>query len=191
MSGRTSARSSARTVPGPRGDRRRGIVRRRSVSGRESPRSPAGSAGQRRLPRRPATTASTSMPCRCSTRGARSSAFRRSGFPRRPPAGLLRGRWGVVPSAGRAGSARPHLRPLCDRAPPALASGRYDPSQTAATEFHITAAGQDAFARAVPLHSPRLETSEEFVVTRAKRRLVIVVSPAPPDPGIAPLRGRG
>ena len=67
--------------------------------------------------------------------------------------------------------------------------GRYDPSQAAATEFHITAAGQDAFARAVPLYSPRLETNEEFIVTRAKRRPVIVVSPAPPDPGIASLRG--
>jgi hypothetical protein len=46
--------------------------------------------------------------------------------------------------------------------------GRYDPSQTAATEFHITAAGQDAFARAVPLHSPRLETNEEFIVNESQ-----------------------
>jgi hypothetical protein len=66
---------------------------------------------------------------------------------------------------------------------------QYDASQTAATDFRIAAASQDAFARAVPLHSPKLETNEEFVVMKAKRRPVIVVSPAPPDPGIPAPRG--
>jgi hypothetical protein len=37
---------------------------------------------------------------------------------------------------------------------------QYDASQTAATDFHIVAAGQDAFARAVPLYSPKFETNE-------------------------------
>jgi len=66
---------------------------------------------------------------------------------------------------------------------------QYDASQTAATDFRIAAAGQDAFARAVPLYAPKLETNEEFVVMKAKRRPVIVVSPAPPDPGIPAPRG--
>jgi hypothetical protein len=66
---------------------------------------------------------------------------------------------------------------------------QYDASQTAATDFRITAASADAFARAVPLYSPKLETNEEFVVMKAKRRPVIVVSPPPPDPGIAAPRG--
>lgn len=68
---------------------------------------------------------------------------------------------------------------------------RYDVSRTLATEFRITPAGHDAFARASPLHTPPLKTNEEFVVVRGKPRPVIVVSPAPAHPGVQPIRGGG
>jgi hypothetical protein len=44
-----------------------------------------------------------------------------------------------------------------------------------ASQFRITTAGQDAFKRTLPLHVPRLETNEEFVVVRAKVRPVILI----------------
>jgi hypothetical protein len=65
-----------------------------------------------------------------------------------------------------------------------------DRSSTSATDFRITAAGQDAFRRGAPLYSPQLATNEEFIVAKAKRRPVIVTSPAPPDPRIPPGTGR-
>jgi hypothetical protein len=42
------------------------------------------------------------------------------------------------------------------------------------------AAPQDAFRRTIPLHVPKLETNEEFLVVRAKRRPVILVQPEIP-----------
>jgi hypothetical protein len=51
------------------------------------------------------------------------------------------------------------------------------PTKTIASAFRITPAGQDAFRRNLPLHTPRLETNEEFLVIRAKRRPVLLVQP--------------
>jgi hypothetical protein len=52
-----------------------------------------------------------------------------------------------------------------------------EPTKTIASAFRITAAGQDAFRRNLPLHTPKLETNEEFLVIRAKRRPVLLVQP--------------
>ena len=67
----------------------------------------------------------------------------------------------------------------------------YDVSRTSATAFQLVAAPGDAFARAAPLHAPRLETNEEFLGVRAKRRPVILLSPAPPDPQAPRVRTGG
>src|SRR2546426_6404865 len=56
----------------------------------------------------------------------------------------------------------------------------FDASQTAATAFSIVPAPGDRFRRAAPLHSPRLETNEEFIAIRAKIRPVILMSPSTP-----------
>lgn len=66
-----------------------------------------------------------------------------------------------------------------------------DASGTSATTFQIMAAPGDRFARSTPLHQPKLETNEEFVVVRAKPRPVILLSPAPQDPGVERVRGGG
>jgi hypothetical protein len=50
-----------------------------------------------------------------------------------------------------------------------------EPTKTLAREFQLQAAGKDAFRRACPLHVPKLETNEEFIVIRAKRRPVILM----------------
>jgi hypothetical protein len=55
-----------------------------------------------------------------------------------------------------------------------------EPTKTIASAFHIVAAPQDAFRRNIPLHMPKLETNEEFLVVRAKRRPVILVQPEIP-----------
>ena len=55
----------------------------------------------------------------------------------------------------------------------------YDETGTAATEFVITSSTEDAFRRSTPLQSPKLETDEEFIVTRAKKRPVILIAPTP------------
>jgi hypothetical protein len=59
-----------------------------------------------------------------------------------------------------------------------------EPTKTSASQFKIQAAGQDAFRRNIPLATPRLETNEEFVVIRAKRRPVMLVIPEAPPFGI-------
>src|SRR5947208_8850650 len=59
-----------------------------------------------------------------------------------------------------------------------------EPTKTIASAFHITPAGQDAFRRGLPLHSPKLETNEEFLVIRAKLRPVLLVQPEIPLGGI-------
>lgn len=66
-----------------------------------------------------------------------------------------------------------------------------DPSQTTVNSFRLEPAGQDAFRRNLPLHTPPLETNEEFVAVRAKRRPVILISPVPPATGISKLRRGG
>lgn len=52
-----------------------------------------------------------------------------------------------------------------------------DPTEktmTAASNFRITPAGGDAFHRTFPLHTPKLETNEEFIVIKAKKGPVIL-----------------
>jgi hypothetical protein len=63
-----------------------------------------------------------------------------------------------------------------------------EPTKTIASTFRITAAGQDAFRRNLPLHTPRLETNEEFLVIRAKWRPVVLVQP---EVSLAGLDNRG
>jgi hypothetical protein len=53
-----------------------------------------------------------------------------------------------------------------------------------ATQFRITAAGQDAFRRTLPLQVPRLETNEEFLVLRAKVRPVVLIQTELPLAGV-------
>lgn len=67
----------------------------------------------------------------------------------------------------------------------------FDQSQTTVNSFRIEHSGQNAFARDIPFYIPPLETNEEFIVTKAKRRPVILLSPVPPNPGIQGLRGGG
>lgn len=67
----------------------------------------------------------------------------------------------------------------------------YDASRTTASAFQLAQAPGDAFARDVPLHTPKLETNEEFIAVRAKRRPVILLSPAPPDPQVPRVRAGG
>jgi hypothetical protein len=52
-----------------------------------------------------------------------------------------------------------------------------EPTKTVASRFQLVAAPKDAFNRGLPLHAPKLETNEEFVVIRAKRRPVILIQP--------------
>jgi hypothetical protein len=66
-----------------------------------------------------------------------------------------------------------------------------DPSATAATSFRIVAAPGDSFNRGAPLHTPRLETNEEFPAVRAKRRPVILMSPSTPVRQAQAVRGGG
>jgi hypothetical protein len=66
-----------------------------------------------------------------------------------------------------------------------------DPSGTAATSFQIVVTPGDSFRRGAPLHTPRLETNEEFTVVRAKRRPVILMSPSTPVRQAQPVRGGG
>ena len=56
-----------------------------------------------------------------------------------------------------------------------------EPTKTIATDFRITAAGRDAFKRSLPLAVPHLETNEEFIVTRAKKRPVLLIQPQAAD----------
>lgn len=55
-----------------------------------------------------------------------------------------------------------------------------EPTKTIASTFRISPAGKDAFNRSFPLHVPKLETNEEFLVVRAKRRPVVLIQPELP-----------
>jgi hypothetical protein len=55
-----------------------------------------------------------------------------------------------------------------------------DKTKTIAELFRIEAAGQDAFARPFPLGVPKLESNEEFLVIRAKRRPVVLLQTESP-----------
>lgn len=59
-----------------------------------------------------------------------------------------------------------------------------DQTKTIASQFHIEAAGKDAFRRGIPLAAPKLETNEEFLVVRAKQRPVVLVMPEPSPLGV-------
>lgn len=59
-----------------------------------------------------------------------------------------------------------------------------EPTKTIASAFQIVAAPSDSFHRTIPLASPKLETNEEFIVIRAKRRPVLLVIPEAPPWGI-------
>jgi len=59
-----------------------------------------------------------------------------------------------------------------------------EPTKTIASAFQIVAAPADSFHRTIPLASPKLETNEEFIVIRAKRRPVLLVIPEAPPWGI-------
>ncbi len=59
-----------------------------------------------------------------------------------------------------------------------------EPTKTMASQFRITAAGQDAFKRNLPLHAPKLETNEEFLVVRAKVRPVVLIQTELPLAGV-------
>lgn len=52
-----------------------------------------------------------------------------------------------------------------------------EPTKTIASKFQLVAAGKDAFRRGLPLHVPKLETNEEFIVLRAKERPVVLIQP--------------
>src|SRR5208283_3655625 len=56
-----------------------------------------------------------------------------------------------------------------------------EPTKTIATDFRITPAGRDAFNRSIPLALPALETNEEFEVTKAKKRPVLLIQPQAAD----------
>ena len=57
-----------------------------------------------------------------------------------------------------------------------------EPTRTMASRYQIEAAGQDAFRRNLPLAVPKLETNEEFILVRAKRRPVVIIQPEMPIP---------
>jgi hypothetical protein len=59
-----------------------------------------------------------------------------------------------------------------------------EPTKTTASQFRITAAGQDAFKRGLPLHTPKLETNEEFIVIRGKIRPVVLIQTELPLAGV-------
>jgi hypothetical protein len=59
-----------------------------------------------------------------------------------------------------------------------------EPTKTLASQFRITPAGQDAFKRGLPLHAPKLETNEEFIVIRAKVRPVVLIQAELPLAGV-------
>lgn len=61
-------------------------------------------------------------------------------------------------------------------------------TKTSASSFIIDTSTSDAFRRKTPLVAPKLEIDEEFVVTRAKRRPVILISPPPEKIDIRPVR---
>lgn len=56
-----------------------------------------------------------------------------------------------------------------------------DETETKAFSFEIVSAGGDAFRRQKPLVAPPLETDEEFLVLKAKRRPVILLCPSPEE----------
>jgi len=66
-----------------------------------------------------------------------------------------------------------------------------DSSKTTVNSFKIEPAGGDAFRRSMPLYIPPLETNEEFIVVKAKKRPVILLNPAPPKLEIQGLKGGG
>lgn len=67
----------------------------------------------------------------------------------------------------------------------------FDETKTYASEFTISSSKKDTFNRSTPLYTPRLEIDEEFVVIRAKRRPVVLITPTPEEIDTRSVRGRG
>jgi hypothetical protein len=67
----------------------------------------------------------------------------------------------------------------------------YDETETSASEFCIHASYRDAFNRSRPLVVPQLKVDEEFIVVRAKKRPVILLSPVPGKIDIRGIRRGG
>ena len=65
-----------------------------------------------------------------------------------------------------------------------------DETKTSAKYFYIDTSSSDAFNRRAPLHNPRLEINEEFIVARAKKRPVILIA-MPEKINIRSFRGGG
>ena len=63
-----------------------------------------------------------------------------------------------------------------------------EPTRSLATRFNMVGMPGDAYNRSFPLHAPKLEIDEEFVVVRAKRRPVILVQATAP---LADISNRG
>jgi len=56
---------------------------------------------------------------------------------------------------------------------------KLDDTKTCAAEFVISSSTADAFNRNIPLQAPPLKINEEFIVVRAKKRPVILLSSEP------------
>lgn len=67
----------------------------------------------------------------------------------------------------------------------------YDETQTSASNFSITSSTHDAFNRRAPLYEPPLEINEEFLVVKAKRRPIVLLSPIAEEIKVPLIRGRG
>lgn len=63
-------------------------------------------------------------------------------------------------------------------------------TKTYASNFLITSSTADVFKRKAPLYAPKLEVDEEFIVTRAKKRPVILLTHPPESISIAPVRSK-
>jgi hypothetical protein len=59
----------------------------------------------------------------------------------------------------------------------------FDPKSGIASDFNPSAGPKDAFSRNNPYAAPPLQTTEEFLMIRAKKRPVILIQP--PDPKLA------
>jgi hypothetical protein len=68
---------------------------------------------------------------------------------------------------------------------------KFDYSDTHATDFKIINAPGNAYKQTGTIHSPKLESYEEFPVIRAKVRPVVLLVPDPPEINIPDLRGGG
>jgi hypothetical protein len=72
--------------------------------------------------------------------------------------------------------------PFCEEQSQYWRPTAVDQSKTIASTFNIVGGGGDLFRRQLPLHTPKLTTSEEFLVVRGKLRPVVLLAKcATPD----------